>query len=331
MNRKLLATLFTSLALTLTACGGGGSSSGGLGGVNVDPSGSFTGVKTAAKISNQNYDDFLIGILGTKNLQDISLRDESSTPSTDYIRDFTTIASTAIKLGTEGSSYQQRAVSVNDSLACNQGGTISRNGTIDDVTFLGNLVLRFNTCIQDGITLDGSMEIVIRSYNIALDQAESYTLETSNLSVSNATESYSSTAVYDVVEDFSAGTAILLINALNTANGVETLYENLRLESDSSGVLISGRMYTEADGYVDITTDTPLLYNFDASYPYTGGPILLAGDTSNIRITPIGDDTIRVELDLDGDNVYEESQTIDANGNVSVAAGGNSGSVNSEF
>ncbi|CAA6805057.1 MAG: Unknown protein [uncultured Thiotrichaceae bacterium] len=323
MNRKLLATLLTSITLSLTACGGGSSKSSldGSGSVSVDPSGSFSGQRSNAAITggdNGNYKAFLTSFLGTNNLQDVALRNTaaSNANSSNGIRDFLTISSAVKKLKATHTSNQRKAIPVSDTSACTNGGSITGSGTLDDVTRVGNIVMTFNNCIEGTLTINGISEVIIRNYNFTYDVPDSYILKAQNLSVTSGDESYTSTAIYDVVEDYTAGTAVLLINALNTANDIEIFYENLQLDTDSGGVLISGRIYTEEDGYVTITTDSRVLYNINATFPYTGGPITLAGENSNIRITPIANETIQVELDLDGDGVYEELLIIGADGNI---------------
>jgi hypothetical protein len=78
---------------------------------------------------------------------------------------------------------------------------------------------------------------------------------------------------------------------------------------------IDGRVYDSAAGYVDVTTSTapytdpwgPLYYaTASQSFP-DWGIINLAGATGRARLTAMRTDLMKVEVDADGDNVFENS------------------------
>jgi hypothetical protein len=68
----------------------------------------------------------------------------------------------------------------------------------------------------------------------------------------------------------------------------------------SSGTLDS----TQLSGVVNYSTPTPL-QGFDSDYP-SSGQFLVAGDNSSTLLTAEGD-TVLIEIDADGDGIYEDT------------------------
>jgi len=107
----------------------------------------------------------------------------------------------------------------------------------------------------------------------------------------------------------------MISNMFIKSNTEEILYENVKTFSNNYNfdAEISGRIYHSAFGFVDIDTESPYSFTSDKSvYPKDGGPIYVRGvGNRKLQIVPSGDYTIRVNLDTDIIEGYD--QTVDLN------------------
>jgi hypothetical protein len=69
---------------------------------------------------------------------------------------------------------------------------------------------------------------------------------------------------------------------------------------------LKGRIHLGDHGYVDVTTSNPIkLYAADA-FPHAGGPLVFRGARGSVaRISPNINNTVRIEVDADGDGTFE--------------------------
>jgi len=96
---------------------------------------------------------------------------------------------------------------------------------------------------------------------------------------------------------------------------VDSTYDNI-LSPTSSADSISGRVFDSVEGYVDITTTTPMQLVINNQYPHAGGPVIFtggvgsAGGPTQVRVTPQNATTVLVEADTNGDGNYDYSSVI---------------------
>lgn len=74
---------------------------------------------------------------------------------------------------------------------------------------------------------------------------------------------------------------------------------------------ISGRVFDQADGHVDVATIAPLFFGtLDQLFPDSGQILLTGAGNRRIRVTALSATLVRLELYLDGDDVVDNTATL---------------------
>ncbi|MEK7768759.1 MAG: choice-of-anchor Q domain-containing protein, partial [Pseudomonadota bacterium] len=74
---------------------------------------------------------------------------------------------------------------------------------------------------------------------------------------------------------------------------------------------ITGRMFDSVHGYVDVTTVVPLVFSsINQLFPGNGQLLFTGAASARIRVTTLSAVLVKVELDLDGNSVYETAATL---------------------
>ena len=193
-------------------------------------------------------------------------------------------------------------------------GTIVYTGQQDSVTGYGTLTVVFNQFNDGaGTTINGSETVTV--------DASGVSITFTRLTVQDATGTVSIGGNIKLTETlgadgFTVVSDVLTMNfAAQDTNGNQIKLENFRIAStyDSIGSQltesISGRFYDSAQGYIDITTTTPLVYSpAGVVNPSSGGPIIAVGaNNTKVRLTPIDANNVLVEADTTGDGNYDYS------------------------
>ena len=72
---------------------------------------------------------------------------------------------------------------------------------------------------------------------------------------------------------------------------------------------ITGRYYHPQNGYVDIATIDALRINYSDQFPSSGQIIITGASGSKARQTAISNTQYSLEVDADGDDIYETVTT----------------------
>jgi hypothetical protein len=129
--------------------------------------------------------------------------------------------------------------------------------------------------------------------------------------------------------DASAATETVTLNAItqDKASGRMTRTQDLRIVNVYSSMTsptfynqsIDGRVYDSVAGYVDVTTNTmpfkapwgPLYYSTSGqSFPDWGEIVLTGATGSRVRVTALAVDLAKIEVDADGNGVYENAARL---------------------
>jgi hypothetical protein len=216
-----------------------------------------------------------------------------------------------------GAKVQARA-DVDETEPCdNADGSFHITGFVED-NRTGTLTLDYINCREGSETLDGSITLQVNVFDfgllIPIDAIYSFsvlTLTTPTFSMSIDGSLHSrlffgggQTERLDisrlVSRDNATGEVLMITNQVSIID-----YDNL-LTPSSFSETIAGRIYDSRYGYVDFTTNIALNYRaITQEFPDSGQLLLIGSLNSGILATVISDTHIMLELDLDGDSVFE--------------------------
>lgn len=262
------------ISLLLFSCGGGG---GGGGGDDSAPD-SYTGATTQATLVSTNVSRLVENAW------------EGSRTGPDIGEYFPEIDDSGTIFGT-----------------CGGSANVDLSEISGDNTFSGSIVFT-DFCI-DGATLDGlvSLEGKISQDGMNLIRL---IMNFNNLELNEDSESYTliEGSVKVVIEQDMSGETLTfdLVLRDNTQQPAKTYWLNdytMRLTYGGlhDTATLSGRFYDYDLGYVDISTLSPLLIDFDGP---VGGVLLFSGEDSRARLTFYSDLTTLLELDADNSGNY---------------------------
>ena len=319
----LAATVLT--VFLVSRCGGGG---GGDSAPVVQPI-AYTGNTEAAVVTLENTPTLVANVLfGGAAGEDVPLAvsmTEATTAST-RLKSFIEVPlaiyhfslDNLIGDATHGFRMPASAV-VDDTVQC-ESGFYTAQGTIDDITGTGTLTFIFHDCLDDGITMDGTvlfhvhyddffhfnatMEMVLlRVYGTEYDVSMSGTIGIDELLSNNA---YTETTTNNYVrQNNRSGKMYMYENYVMTAH-IDDLF------SPSSGGYISytgipaAVIYDSVHGSLRIDTIDPLLFSSVLlTYPDEGGKLVFTGNNSGIQLSVQSVRHVKLELDVDGATGYE--------------------------
>ncbi len=319
MRQTTLIAVLSLLLLTLTACSGGGGD-----GAPLPQPIIYSGNSSAAVITRENAKQLIANVIGTTDATAIlSAKAISGTPSSngptsrepahEILRHLLQKSASQLYSGV----MPLAAVAINETHPCdNPGGTVTYSGNIEsDGT--GILTIQYYNCLDTGTTYNGSATAIITAFDfgylIPVEASYTFTLITAQSDSYHISMSGTMLDSIDLAGNREQITMNITSLDHNTSrmSKSENLVYLLQYDSisypSSYSVTLTGRVYDSVEGYVDVTTDSPLLFStVYALFPDGGGPLVLTGaNSAKIRLTPASSAEARVELDLDGDGIYE--------------------------
>ncbi len=324
MHRKLnyLATAIILSGL-LHACGGGGGS-----GDIIDDGGSpdngvaFTGVTSQAQVTETNAPEFVGASLtnGTapgSSTSVVGVVTESDgaagLSNPDLARLFVQIASAGIAPSVSTSVVGVVVGPVTEN--CSGGGTLSIEMDVNQSngSFTGEVTL--DGCVEGGQRNDGVMSFS-GSYDLqaeAFDSALTFSFSALNITSPGTAAPIDITANGSMECDLTTiDTAFACTQDMDIRDNIsgetfrsENLATVLSPTTGGSAMNITGNFYHPDHGYVEIVTNTDLVWADGAAWPSSGVIRLLGRSGSNARITVIDDTQYTLEVDSDGDAEFE--------------------------
>lgn len=323
MNRNLpklmSATLLSGL---LVACGGGG------GGDNSSAPTTnedvvFTGVSTQAQVTVTNAPELTKTSLsnGTAGATSsavvgVTTDNNSSSLATHSLSGlFGRVAAQHINLA--GASSVIGVIVGPETEACSGGGTVTVTIDLNQSTgsFTGDIEL--SNCVEQGQTINGAMAFSgsINVNTLEFDSALAMTFTSLGIKGDGANMTLNGRMSCDLRNIDTMLSCTENFDLRDNISGQTFRTENLRVTiMDASGgaqVAISGRFYHPTHGYVEIVTDTSLFVSDNDSWPSVGVIRLLGADGSRARVTVIDASQYTLEVDSDGDTIYE-SNTVES-------------------
>ncbi len=338
MKKTMLSKHGFSLALIImllgsffivSSCrgGGGGGGGGGAGSAGI----SYNGVTTQASITVANANKIFSVIWnGGSSSVSASLSPAiSKAASSEYSKNdgmvtlFKRLKDRSLSDFTGFATQSKniiRATAVNETHYGSVSGTLTITGSIDPNTMTGSLTMTYvNFNDGDGYTYDGTVTVSVTgfdmTYGIITDATMNFTLWTIKSANSNVSLS-GSIRVQESLQNNSDTLTVNMDGRDNLTNDtyryenfvVIYVYNNVLYPSSGSETE-SGRVYIGPYGYVDVTTTIPFTYTTNSQEnPNSGGPIILSGaGNSKAAITPISASYVKIEVDADGDGVFESN------------------------
>lgn len=348
-NHKKLFSLLSIIGL-LTACGGGGGGGSGTADVvnitqiaiNADTA--YTGSRNPALLDESNTMKFMQLIVGTQAADDdlnFQYRQQANENRNDsnflkIQQDFKKTAE--LTTGFRNNSLANRVLS--ETISCPLGGQAIIRG---DSNKPDEATVTYQQCQStDSVIRNGKSSLVVSEYSASdPDTPQDFVITFEGLSVSfGGVESmYTGTYQYETdIGTYSSSSSSVLANVhIKNLNTNEQIYlSNLLTRRDDSGgnsnstyedsSAVSGHIYFGNHGYVQVSSSDNLVLR-DTLTPIEKGFILLKGaSNSKARARALysgsdGDFDLelgdhRVDLDKDGDGIFELSLTHDNSSTV---------------
>jgi len=322
-SRGLVLMVFFSL---LTNCGSGGGGGSVSGGNNPEPGNGITygGLMTQATISVANANTIFAGVwnLGGSSALSASAQSQENGKTIALFGQMKNRLMSAIKGFFSQSNKIMSAVSVNQTRYGRVSGTLTITGSIDQNTGTGSLTMVYSNFNDgDGFTYEGTVHVSITDYDINSGIITDGTLTFTLWTIITTTSNVSLTGSIRQQEDLTTniGTMTLNLDGRDNRTGNTFRYQNYITRTNYDNIYYpstmsetdTGRVYLAGYGYVDVTTTSALKYTFSSqTYPNGGGPLILSGAAgSKAAISPISASLVKMEVDADGDGVYEIKNT----------------------
>lgn len=323
--KKLIGLLGLTCVLWIAGCGGGGESSSGSpsvasnsssGSVSV-ASNSYSGKTAPAALTASNSQMFF-QFLFTGILNDPPTGGTTAVSKIAAVGRSAVLTSKAVSRTVAAAVPMQGTISGAVSGSATYSGLVEENGT-------GVITLSYRVfSSSEGYSYDGEMKIAINTFDTASEIITDAQLEFSELTITSPQGKFTMQGSMHQHVDISTWTETLDLNVEGRTN---TSVEAFRLEdlrviavysspgtSLSSSETLTGRLYLGSEGYVDISQTTPLHFDYlgqlAVDLPNAGGPLLLTGAAaSKARFTPLSISQLLIEVDSNGDDIYENTVT----------------------
>ncbi len=320
------SALFGSVLFLTVSCGGGGGDGGAVSNLT------YTGLTTAAVITDDNKEELVENALLAADASSLNplgvatVTTSSSRPSARLLDLVTTVSRLGSKLDLPTGAATTVTVTgamntINNEIVNGDcGGSMNMSGTMDDVSGEFSLNVNFNNMNNCDGVINGQASM---SGNLdSTTGAASFKMTFSRLSFSDATDSMTMNG-YIRIEMNSSGAATTTMQMDfrdNKANKVYRVNYTVNTSYDGMNVVMTmtGRFYHPDYGYIDINTPVALTMGPTDDYPSSGQVVVTGGAGSvgptRVRATFQSGDSYLLESDLDGDGVYESSETCTLTG-----------------
>lgn len=324
MKIQRLALTIISAAI-LTACGGGGDSSGTDGGSSAGP----------LTLTPTNYEavatDSVSTALGVVELSSVGgLLTGAQTLGVPSLTRLARQQAAFILKRFASAGDALTGATITETLACSSGGSFTlvatdQNGN-DEPDAGDSASVTFNSCVEADLgAVNGAVRIVFNSTPTGDIYGSAYALSISMTFTrfvvtdgplalnANGTMTFNSTRTA-----FETGTDDLIVPSFSanaTGSGVSInrslsdLRARLTLSPTQGTTTISGRITSSSfEGKaVTLSTTTPFVTSVADAYPSSGTLVIAGADAGRVVVTATSAQTVRVDLDSNGDGIAERS------------------------
>jgi len=323
-----------TVLLLLTACGGGGG--GGDGGPAPV---AYSGNTSAATVTPTNASKLTANVVGGNETATVILG--VSIENGDAAQD---LGGGVMDLGLRlnrnfrdvvvraqrSSAAQQAArgvIPIDETEPCDGTGSVRTSGTLAD-NGTGTLSVNFNNCFLDGLTLNGPATLRVDAFDLGFLIPTDFTMSFSRLTLRGVGVSVDTGGSLRAQLNIGTNAETITANlvSLNNNNGETAKTENLVIVSVYDNIFfpttftanISGRVFDQIHGYVDVTTDQLLVFGtLSQLFPDSGQIMLTGASNGRIRVTALTvppaalpATLVMLELDVDGDGGVDNTATL---------------------
>jgi hypothetical protein len=329
------------MLLFLAGCGGGGGGGGG-GGL---PALVYSGSSSQANVTTNNSSRLAANVFGSSDTVGIiggtSIEGGAPAPSATGMEGVARTLNHATRRALASASGRRAvasgvAVPFDETEPCELNmGTVRTNGTLDNVTGTGSFTITFNNCLAAGLTLNGSLAAQVHAADLFTCGGipTNFTANTSRITIRGSGVSVDAGGSLQVLTDifsFPMATETVINNLINLNNltGVMTMAENLVstgtldfvcTPNTISNLIFTGRIFDNANGFVDVSTPTPLAFASTSQVFPNSGEMLLAGNASGVTVTALS--STRVQLQRTGDSFMALMNWTDLAGPIGLDIG----------
>jgi hypothetical protein len=297
--------------LFLAGCGGGG----GGGGAPAPVALVYSGNSSPAIVSTTNASQITAGILGSQNaatvIGGLSTDGGNATPGRG-----SGLVDLSLRLGREARNAAARAqrassaprpaggvIPIDDTEPCSGGGSVRVFGQLND-NATGSVNISFMNCTEDGQTLNGPGTMVISIFDFGIPAPTLFTISFTRLTVRGAAVSVDATGSVQV-QLVLPSTALVTANLIQLDNNTGRMSKTVDLFVSTTGtgpftVLMTGRVFDQTHGFVDITTPVALSFATGAQLFPDSGTVLLAGNGTGVVVTALSSTMVQLQPDTDG-------------------------------
>ncbi len=322
--------------LLLSACGGGG------GGDNDTASAVFLtyeGLNTPASVGLRNSFSYILKLQDSTDVspdQNLLTRPASDKEGVSknrwkslqrIMRKLPNLMQGSIQQAHRGSGITAaKKESLNESVPCDNGlieikGFLDHVSANSDTKANGQLTFTYLNCVIGQETLNGSMEISIADIDLSTSVLNSAAITFPSLSIrSTAGEEILSGSITILASQPNTQETTVNMVMVERRSEKQYKFENLVYFSEilfdfsiraRFSESIKGRIYDSDFGYVDVVTDSPLLYeSLDAPHPYHGTLRFSGAEDAGFLVRIVSKEHFVLGLDLDGDQSYESNSTL---------------------
>jgi hypothetical protein len=313
MKRGTWVVSVLAIMVLLSSCGGGGSSA----------SSPYTGLTTAAVITDNNADEIALaafqgGDFGASTAALAPSRSGDAGASAEkpmaltFVRLLSGAANAAFsdRIALRG-PVSRTMVTVDNTLSDGQGGSAHYTLSVNDQTGVFTGTFTFTNFHGDGGgIIDGTVAVtgVITEFSIQILFNFQSVQVVDGASDVTANGTVNLTAGSD--QAFDTGTATLNLFFTDNITGKTVWLSNVvaatAVGTGYSDVTLSGRIYLHDYGYVDIATPMPFHYLDGTTFPSGGQMTVTGNENKGVRLTVDSQTQYTLDVDSDGDGLYDD-------------------------
>ncbi len=327
-----LAALFL-----LAGCGGGGGGDGPPPPIPINPNPAVVTTTNASRLSaNVTGSGQSVGVIGGVSVEGGDATQNRGSGLMDIARRLSLIFRNTVVRAEQARSAQRpvtAVIPVDQTEPCDAGnGSVRLSGTLND-NGTGQLDVSFNNCLvirdrdgdlatNDTVNLNGTATLRVDAVVMTPPTIypTDFTLSFGILTLRG--RGLSIDASGSLRTQLSSGTTETITANLDSLDNITTkrattenlmivnVYDNLDMPSFFN-TTVNGRVFDQDLGYVDITTPTPLFFGtLIQFFPNSGQMVLTGAGNRSIRVTALSATLARLQLDLNGDSVIDNTATL---------------------